>query len=284
MAAGRKCQYERMLRSSVEFKRQLLAKPFSTVFRFSPKISENHRTANLPAGIGSRQIETNGSQRRRPAMGLADSTVGLDAGKRLRLSKGHRKQKCSLGTRFDFVPLNTSNPWSIPIRRRQFLVTGLATRLVAAANNVHQGGVDILFPVSMDRCVVVNGRSDRLSLPRLFTQSYGTPEHSEGWVGMFPDEASPWSCKLVLGVRGYRVQDWWLIVSLHENCRPQLTVLHISSSSPCEVGMTGLLVARITFRLHALQRRGVFHDEFNKYHVVRKVNQQILRAMDKMPA
>lgn len=184
------------------------------------------------------------------------------------------------GNPFDFVPLNTNNPWSVPINRRQFLATGLATPFVAA-NRLQRDGGDDLLPVPMNRCVIVTGDGDRLSMVRRFAQHY---EHSEDWVGMFPNDTSPWSCKLVRGVRGHRVKDWWLLVSLPENQRPQLTVLHISSEPLNDVGMTGLLVARITFRLHALHRRGVLQDDFNKYHVVRKVNQQILRAMDKMPA
>lgn len=47
--------------------------------------------ASLPAGIkGWVFVPTGGSQRDAdPAMGLAGSTVGRDAGKRLRLSNGH---------------------------------------------------------------------------------------------------------------------------------------------------------------------------------------------------
>ena len=44
-----------------------------------------------------------GSQRDAgPAMGLADNTVGLDAGKRTLLSNSHRKTNCSLGPLFSF--------------------------------------------------------------------------------------------------------------------------------------------------------------------------------------
>ena len=35
-------------------------------------------------------------------MGLADNTVGLDAGKRTLLSNSHRKTNCSLGPLFSF--------------------------------------------------------------------------------------------------------------------------------------------------------------------------------------
>ena len=183
------------------------------------------------------------------------------------------------GNPFDFGRLNTNNPWSVPINRRQFLATGLATPFVSA-NRLQRDGVEGLFPVPMNRCVIVTGDSDRLSMVRRFAQHY---EHSDDWVGMFPNDTSSWSCKLVRGVRGHRVKDWWLLVSLPENQRPQLTVLHVSSEALNDVGMTGLLIARITFRLHALQQCRVFQGNFNKYHVVRKVNQQILRAMDKLP-
>ena len=49
-----------------------------------------------------------GSQRDAgPAMGQADNTVGLDAGKRTLLSNSHRKTNCSLGPLFFFCGLDS---------------------------------------------------------------------------------------------------------------------------------------------------------------------------------
>jgi len=77
--------------------------------------------------------------------------------------------------------------------------------------------------------------------------------------------------------------NWWLLISLSEGCQTQLTLIQPSSALPQSSGLSGLLAARIRFRLYLLQRRGVFAGEFNKRRIVQQVNHQILNAMKKLP-
>ncbi len=116
---------------------------------------------------------------------------------------------------------------------------------LAASHQVASTG---LSPVSMDRFVVVaKGR----------------------------DCQSPtWHCKIA-----HESEQWWLIISQAEIRQPHLTVIQPPSAVPEN---TGLLAARITFRLHVLQRRGLPKD-FTKRQLVMRVNRQILQAMENMP-
>lgn len=105
-----------------------------------------------------------------------------------------------------------------------------------------------LFPVSMDRCVVV----------------------TKGRVFQSPT----WHCKIA-----HESEHWWLIISQTEIRQPHLTVIQPPSAVPEN---SGLLAARITFRLHVLQRRGL-PKGFNKRQLVLRVNQQIFKAMENLP-
>ena len=136
------------------------------------------------------------------------------------------------------------------------------------------------FPVSMDRCVLVTQGRQRLCMAR----RYETLERPVDWAESFCERGSPtWHCKIVPGVRGHLVQDWWLLISQSEKFQPRLTVIQPSSALPKDSGLSGLLAARITFRLHVLQRRGLFQGDFNKRRIVQVVNQQILGAMNNLP-
>ena len=138
-----------------------------------------------------------------------------------------------------------------------------------------------LFPVSMDRCVVITGVRDRRLMARRLAQYYEAPERLDEWATLLSERASPtWHCEIAHGVRGHLVRDWWLLVSQSANCQSHLTVIQPSSAVSANAG---LLAARVTYRLHALQRRGSFQSDFNRYRIVQRVNQQILRAMDNMP-
>jgi hypothetical protein len=112
----------------------------------------------------------------------------------------------------------------------------------------HQGASTGLFPVSMDRCVVVTQGCDC--------------------------QSPTWHCKIA-----HESEHWWLIISQAEIRQPHLTVIQPPSAVPENAG---LLAARITFRLHVLQRRGL-PKGFNKRQLVMRVNRQILRAMENMP-
>ena len=71
------------------------------------------------------------------------------------------------------------------------------------------------------------------------------------------------------------------LVVQHQNTDPLLKVLQPSSAIP---DSPQLLAARITFRLHVLQRRGFDVESLSKRQLVSVVNQLIRNAMKKMPA
>ena len=172
---------------------------------------------------------------------------------------------------------------SHPIDRRTFLAMGLAVPIGTLADT-RQADSPGLFPVSMDRCVVITGVRDRRLMTRRLAQYYEAPERLDEWATLLSERASPtWHCEIAHGVRGHLVRDWWLLVSQSANCKTQLTVIQALSASPLEADLAGLLAARVTHRLHALQRRGSFQGDFNRYRIVQRVNQQIVRAMDNMP-
>ena len=169
---------------------------------------------------------------------------------------------------------------SHPIDRRTFLAMGLAVPIGTLADT-RQADFSGLFPVSMDRCVVITGVRDRRLMARRLAQYYEAPERLDEWATLLSERASPtWHCEIAHGVRGHLVRDWWLLVSQSANCQPHLTVIQPSSAVSANAG---LLAARVTHRLHALQRRGSFQSDFNRYRIVQRVNQQIVRAMDNMP-
>lgn len=118
-------------------------------------------------------------------------------------------------------------------------------------------------------------------MARRLAQHDEAPERLDEWTELLCEGASPtWHCEIVHGVRGRLVWDWWLLFSQSEDYQPHRTVIQPLSAVSENAG---LLAARITYRLHALQRRGVFQCDFNKHRIVQQVNQQILRAMDNRP-
>lgn len=62
-----------------------------------------------------------------------------------------------------------------------------------------------------------------------------------------------------------------------------LTVIQPSSSLQWNPGLTGLLAARITFRLQILKCRGLLRRACDKRRIVEIVNRQILLAMENLP-
>ena len=159
-------------------------------------------------------------------------------------------------------------PQTIPISRRTCLSLGLAAPIgtLSASGHVSSAG---LFPVAMQRCIVV-------TTGRLVLRRFDAPEVSQGWADFVCGPQSPtWHCKV-----DHEGEHWWLIISQSANCQPHLTVIQPSSAVPANAG---LLAARVTHRLHALQRHGSFQSDFNRYRIVQRVNQQIVRAMDNMP-
>jgi hypothetical protein len=79
------------------------------------------------------------------------------------------------------------------------------------------------------------------------------------------------------------LSQWWLQILHSEGSGPHLTVIQPSSSLPWNPGLTGLLAARITFRLQILQRRGLLRMASDKRRIVQIVNRQILLAMENLP-
>ena len=151
---------------------------------------------------------------------------------------------------------------SIRISRRTLSSLAMAAPIAALPPN-HRKRLQGLLPVSMDRCVVVNNSQ----------HSQGVDDHLDSGS----DTLSPtWHCEIAQ----HTVRDWWLIISVSENHQPYLTVIQPLSAVPENAE---LLAARITFRLHSLQRRGLFERGFNKHRIVPMVNQQIRRAMKNMP-
>ena len=167
------------------------------------------------------------------------------------------------------------------IDRRTFLAMGLAAPIETLSAR-GRGNSPTLFPVSMDRCVVATEGRDIPFMARRLAHCYEAPKRLDESTELLCERASPiWHCEIVHGVSGHLMRDWWLLVSKSEDSQPHLAVIQPSSAVPENAG---LLAARITFRLHVLQRRRVFQGDFNKHQIVRRVNQQILRAMDNMPS
>ena len=205
-----------------------------------------------------------GSQRDAgPAMGLADNTVGLDAGKRTLLSNSHRKTNCSLGPLFSFEDFNLGDQLH-SISRRTFLSLGLSIPLLARSGSNQD---DKQTPISMSRCLWLTDGPD--SAQRVFGgDSCGRLR-----------ESTLWRCEMIAG--DSPMKDWWLLVVQHQNTDPLLKVLQPSSAIP---DSPQLLAARITFRLHVLQRRGFGVESLSKRQLVSVVNQLIRNAIKKMPA
>lgn len=113
------------------------------------------------------------------------------------------------------------------------------------------------FPISMDRCVVV--QQER--------------------CGSSPT----WQCQVHFGTVFDQMQDWWLIIRQSKGYQPQLEVIQPLAALPHNTGLSGLLAARIRFRLHVLLRSGTYQGEFSQRRIVQQVNDQILKAMKNLP-
>ena len=92
-----------------------------------------------------------------------------------------------------------------------------------------------------------------------------------------------WCCQIGGESQCDLMPGWWLLVSQSEGSQSHLRVIQPISAVPQYPGLSGLLAARITFRLQALQRRGTLRGEFNKRRIVQLVNRQILKAMENLP-
>ena len=162
---------------------------------------------------------------------------------------------------------------SFPINRRTFLAMGLVVPF-GALPVCRQPDSLGLYPISMDRCVVF---TKGCLTPRRFD----SPEVPEGWAySACEPRSSTWHCEIAHAAGLHLVQDWWLIISQTENRQSHLTVIQPPSAVQTNAG---LLAARITFRLHVLQRRGLAQG-FSNRQLVAEVNHQILQAMKNMPA
>ena len=150
------------------------------------------------------------------------------------------------------------NQQSLPINRRCFLAMGLAVPF-GALPACHQPRSLGLFPISMDRCVVVFHQVQR-------------------------DYPPTWPCQVHFGTLVDQFADWWLVIRHFEGYQPALEVVQPSSALLHNSGLSGLLAARITFRLHVLLRRGTFHGEFSQRRIVQQVNRQILKSMENLPS
>lgn len=148
------------------------------------------------------------------------------------------------------------HPLSFSIERRTFLAAGLAIPFVIQPRS-HQSGSLAFYPITMSRCLVVMQGHDR---------------PVQMWCCQIGGESQ---CDLTPG--------WWLLISQFEGSQPHLRVIQPISALPQYPGLSGLLAARITFRLQVLQRRSAFRQELNKRRIVQHVNRQILKAMENLP-
>ena len=219
-------------------------------------------------------------------MGLADNTVGRDAVKRTLLSNSHRKTQCSLGPPSFSTECRLDNQQSHSIDRRTFLAMGLAVPFGIRPAFYRRCSPEF-FPVSIDRCVVV--QQDQIANLAKYHRRCSpgfVPVSLDRCVVVPQDEIcrSPTChCQVRRGTQCDLEPNWWLLISLFEGCLTQLTVIQPISALPQSSGLSGLLAARIRFRLYVLQRRGAFADEFDKRQFVQQVNHQILNAMKSLP-
>jgi hypothetical protein len=187
-------------------------------------------------------------------MGSADSTVGLDAVQRPRLFNSRRKTQCSLGTPPLFVEWHLENQRSARIDRRTFTAMRLAVPFEGRPK-FHRPCSHGFAPISLDRSIVV----------------------------LDCQESSPvWRCQIGGDPPFDSVSHWWLKIGLHGRGL-HLTVIQPASALPSNPGLSGLLAARITFRLRILQRRGLLQGMSCRHRVVPIVNQLIQRAMEGLP-
>ncbi len=140
----------------------------------------------------------------------------------------------------------------------------------------HHSSSTELFPVSMDRCVVVS--KERVCC---FMADHGSVSGtSPDWANFVPDPLRPtWHCQIAQADERPLVQNWWLIISPTETGQPHLTVIQPPAAVPENAGY---LAARVTFRLHALRRR-VLAQGLSPKQILRLVNHHILQAMQNMP-
>ena len=150
------------------------------------------------------------------------------------------------------------------ISRRTFLSLGLSIPLLARSGSNQD---DKQTPISMSRCLWLTDGPD--SARRVFG----------GDSCRSLRESTSWHCEMIAG--DLPMKDWWLLVVQHQNADPLLKVLQPSSAIP---DSPQLLAARITFRLHVMQRRGFDVESLSKRQLVSVVNQLIRNAMKKMPA
>ncbi len=92
-----------------------------------------------------------------------------------------------------------------------------------------------------------------------------------------------WCCQIGGESQCDLMPGWWLLISQFAGRQLHLKVIQPISALPQFPGLSGLLAARITFRLQVLQRRGPLRGEFNKHRIVQLVNRQILKAMENLP-
>lgn len=149
------------------------------------------------------------------------------------------------------------------INRRTFLSLGLSVPFLARSGSDQ----DHQSPISMSRCLLLTDDCD--SIQRVVAEDKSPLIY----------ESRSWHCEIVNG--DLLIKDWWLLVVKQQNAEAMLKVLQPSSAIPANAQF---LAARITFRLHALQRRGFNVRSSNKRQLVTVVNQQICKAMKNMPA
>lgn len=147
-------------------------------------------------------------------------------------------------------------PQSVSIDRRTFLAEGLSIPFLSGPG-FHQCLSSEFNPISMARCVVT-------------PQCGGTPEHI-------------WRCQINRAAASNLMPGWWLFISQSDEYPSHLTVIQPIFALPQHPGLSGMLAARITFRLQVLKRRGILHGKFNLLRVVQHVNRQILKAMENLP-
>jgi hypothetical protein len=166
------------------------------------------------------------------------------------------------GTSFFLEDLNLGHQLHA-INRRTFLSLGLSVPFLARSGSDQ----DHQSPISMSRCLLLTDGCD-------FTRRVVAEDKSP-----FLHESRSWHCEIVTGE--FPMKDWWLLVVQQQNAEAMLKVLQPSSAIPANAQF---LAARITFRLHALQRRGFDVKSSNKRQLVGVVNQLICKAMKNMPA
>lgn len=159
--------------------------------------------------------------------------------------------------------------------RRTFLATCLAMPIVDLGHFLvlSDRSTDEFSPIPLERMVFLTDVHEITILASHLANSYGQPECTEDWTNRLM--ASQAVC--LLSPKN-RIREWWFVLVRSDDSFCPMAILATSA----EAGNVGLLMARITFRLHRFSTK-ISKLAGDPPELLRLINRQIIEATKGLP-